>query len=740
MRRTISKALAVGFLFTLTAWAEDDEPGRGVARLSLIYGDVSVRRGDSGDWVAASVNAPLVVEDHVLTGSGSRAEVQFDYANFLRLAADADVRLAALEQRRYQVQVARGTVMMRVLRNSDAEVEIDTPNVSVRPTKKGAYRIEVHDDGQTEVTVRSGETEVYTPRGVEKLHSGRTMLVRGTQSEPEYQIVDARREDDWDRWNEDRDRRLERSRSYAYVSRDIYGADELDYYGRWVDVPPYGYVWSPYGVAAGWAPYRHGRWVWVDWYGWTWVSYDPWGWAPYHYGRWFHSAPYGWCWFPGPVHQRHYWRPALVAFFGFHAGPVHVGFGFGRIGWVPLAPYEPFHPWYGRGIYGGFRNRTYVDNSVRIVNNVNITNVYRNARVRNGVSGIDSDGFARGRAPRAFEGQEIRVQRANLVQGAVPVTPTRESLRISDREVRVIGPGGRVREPQFFMRRQPARVERVSFEDQRHGMDTVVRRAFAQPGRGEQGSVAAGAMPRGAERGQEVAVPRGSERAVRTGQDNEGWRRIEPRRETRTENQPGNWRGIGGRTVSEPARQETAIEPQREPASGANWRRFGGRTESEPARQSMPGRQETAIEPQREQPQSGGNWRRFGGQTGESARPEDAWRRSSPTRSGGDEPRVREIPRSEPRNDWQRMSGPSRIERNEAPRFDRPAPVQINPPIVRERNASPRMERSGGNFGGSRSGAEMRGGGASRGGEMRSGGGRSGGDGGGSRGRGGRNR
>ena len=60
-------------------------PGRGVARISVINGDVSVRRGDSGDSSPPPVNSPLVVQDRLLTGPVSRAEVQFDWANMVRL-------------------------------------------------------------------------------------------------------------------------------------------------------------------------------------------------------------------------------------------------------------------------------------------------------------------------------------------------------------------------------------------------------------------------------------------------------------------------------------------------------------------------------------------------------------------------------------------------------------------------------------------------------------------------------
>ncbi|MGH9627111.1 MAG: FecR domain-containing protein, partial [Bryobacteraceae bacterium] len=216
----------------LRAQDPDEEPERGVARMSVIGGDVSVRRGDSGDYVAAAINAPLVTGDRVLTGAESRAEVQFDHSNMARLSSDAEVRLAELEYRRYQVQVAQGTVTFRVLRDQESEVEISTPNVSVRPVKRGIYRITMHADGTSEITVRAGEAEVFTPRGSERLRSGKTMLARGTASDPEYQMVSEVREDQWDQWNEQRDRELERSRSYEYLSRDIYGAEDLDGHGR----------------------------------------------------------------------------------------------------------------------------------------------------------------------------------------------------------------------------------------------------------------------------------------------------------------------------------------------------------------------------------------------------------------------------------------------------------------------------------------------------------------------------
>ncbi len=324
-------------------------PEHGVARISLVNGDVSVRRGDSGDLSEAALNGPLVVNDHLATGQSGRAEIQFDWGNMIRLGPDTEVRLGELEDRRYLIQVATGTTTFRVLRDSGADVEISTPTVSVRPAEPGSYRVTVFPDGRTEITVRAGQAEVFSPRGTETLAVGRTMEARGTPSDPEFMVNAAIPQDDWDRWNVDRDRGMERSSSYRYVSPDVAGGEDLDSYGRWTTDPQYGNVWIP-NEDPGWAPYRDGRWVDEPYYGWTWVSDDPWGWAPYHYGNWYMSS-FGWAWYPGPLYGRHYWRPAMVGFFGWGAPGIGIGlgFGFGNVGWVPLAPFERFRPWYGRG-------------------------------------------------------------------------------------------------------------------------------------------------------------------------------------------------------------------------------------------------------------------------------------------------------------------------------------------------------------------------------------------------------
>jgi len=456
--RTLGWLLAAAFTAGTgaTLWAQDAEDQQhSVARISVIDGQASVRRGDSGEWVAGIINAPLLADDHISTGPNSRAEVEFDAANLLRLGGTAEIKINALETARLQVELSHGTITYRVLRPSSANAEVDTPNISIRLTRIGVYRISVGESGETELAVRAGDAEVFSPRGSQWVNAGQMMIARGVTSDPEFQMVALPAPDAWDAWSDSRDRALTQSRSVERVPQGVSGSEDLDNYGDWVNTPDYGYVWQPQ-VSPGWAPYQVGQWQWLDWYGWTWVSADPWGWAPYHYGRWFWRANLGWLWYPGVFGVPHYWCPALVGFFGFGGGGFGLGFGFGHVGWVPLAPYEVFHPWWGRGYYGSGR---YINRTVNITN-VNIRNTYRNAGVVNGVSGMSVHDFQNGHGT-IVRPTGAQLQSAGLIHGAVPLAAGSAATRFSSRPAAYIPRN--TGSTSFFHAQQAATAGRSSY-------------------------------------------------------------------------------------------------------------------------------------------------------------------------------------------------------------------------------------------------------------------------------------
>jgi len=396
-------------------------------------------------------------------------------------------------------------------------------------------------------------------------------------------------------------------------------------------------VWSP-RVAAGWAPYSYGQWSWMDYYGWSWVSYDPWGWAPFHYGRWFYNGPRGWCWYPGAMHTRQYWRPGLVAFFGYGNGSgLSVGVGFGHVGWVPLAPYETYRPWYGRGMYGGYRNTTVIDNSVHIVNNTNIANAYKNARIPNAVSGVDASQFGRRNAnlSRVSDGQ---MRTADLVQGRVPVAPNRDSLRVSNRE---INPGQAPRttaNERFVARRQPDRVDRVPFDQQQRAMEQVVRRTSDQAATVRRTDAGAAPAVANTPRSGQGTAPR-SAAAVDNGNSS-------PQNRVTTD----NWRRFGGPAPADnsggPVRtnERTGTSPNADPS-----------TRTAPAQGAAPNSQTNG-------------WRRFEGPSG-----------GSPPQQGS----VRDTPRPSARPNQPSPQTP------QAERSSGGGQIRISPPIVRQREAAP---------------------------------------------------
>ncbi|HEY4442630.1 MAG TPA: FecR family protein [Candidatus Elarobacter sp.] len=465
-------ALVLPFLPQLALAQSDDNAGAGVARISLIEGSLAVQRGDATTPTAAVVNAPVLGGDFLTTGDNTRAEVQISGGTLLRLGDNAQLRFTKLDNDTRAIQLAEGTVELRLLRGTDGGTDIDTPSVTVRPRTGGSYRVTVTHDGQTMVTVRAGDAAIVSPQGDQALTPGMTLFAQGPAASPSITTQEAVALDDFDRFNQDRDVRYEHAVAQDhYVNPDVVGGADLDTYGRWVPDQRYGEVWVPSNVASNWSPYSDGRWVWEDAYGWTWVGNEPWGWAPYHYGAWYHSPSYGWAWYPPPYRTYTPWRPALVAFFTI--GNVSVGIG-DSIGWVPLAPFEAYHPWWGSG-WGG--RTTIVNNTV--VNNTTIINNYHNAPY--GMVTVPGRRFTEGNFahPTIMRPNELR--NVQVARGALPVVPTTANLRYTEKAV----PQQLAMRTAFAQRTfagSPANVQRVPFEQTRTAISAATQAHFQGAG------------------------------------------------------------------------------------------------------------------------------------------------------------------------------------------------------------------------------------------------------------------
>ena len=579
---------------------ESAESQPGAARVSLIQGDVSVQRGDNGDWVAATVNTPVVSGDRVSTGQNSRAELQLDFADILRMSASATAKVADLERNKIQVQVGQGLVTYSVLKNSEAESEIDTPNVAIHPIGEGEYRILVNSDAETQVVVRRGSAEFSTPQGSTRVEKGGMITIAGTDS-PQYKTAPAPGRDDWDTWNDERDHRVTSAESWRHTDRYYTGSEDLDANGVWTEVPDYGRVWVP-RHDPDWAPYRDGRWVYEPYYGWTWISYEPWGWAPYHYGRWF-VYDGDWVWWPGPVavYPAYYpiWAPAYVSFFGFGGGGWGFGFGFGfgfgwgHVGWLPIGPGDWYHPWYGR--WGGRMNVVNMTNihNTTIINHAglgplagprgrqfsNINEVLTNPRVRSGLSSMLGSQFGRGAVPRHQDPiSESSLRQGSMLTGKMPVTPTRASYSPTDRAAnpstfRSAPPNSQ----RFFT--APRTTSAANTQGMRSGMNAAPHSNLAdrtQPltGFNKPGTSAAGPSSR------EMSTSRPSTPETSRTNARPNWHTFTPPSSATINGQAPNARSNSGSAFGGNSARSTFTPPtshQNQPAQGGNqggWQHF----------------------------------------------------------------------------------------------------------------------------------------------------------------------
>lgn len=469
------------------------------ARIDRVNGEVALNRGlDSStsntQWVNAEQNTPISVGDRIYTKENADASVSFTGRNFARLNADTSLDVLTMADDKTQLALRDGSAVFDIGALPSGDLfEVATPCGAVDLNEPGLYQIEVNDDGNATATALSGVAQVVGQGGTGRIEKGEVLDVpcngsapatlsrvepraAGTLVDRYYRYRYPRNYDgryvNYDSYLSDPSYYdpSRRFASYQYVSDYIPGVDDLDYYGDWQEVSNYGQCWRP-RVDNGWAPYQSGYWTTDYPYGLTWVSNEPWGYAPYHYGRWA-SVSNQWFWVPDRARTRPAYSPALVAFI-----PLQTE----TIGWVPLAPGDPYAPrYYDSNWTPRYTSRTRVVQD-RVINlnvpgAVTVVNVRDFNRVidRRTIERVDAQQLAHVRpvldpyAVRNFRDVALRTRGAErrfdlspqvtqridrpVVTSTTPVTPFRRDLA-----------------QRFHVRPVPEKVrgERLQFRDNR---------------------------------------------------------------------------------------------------------------------------------------------------------------------------------------------------------------------------------------------------------------------------------
>jgi hypothetical protein len=337
-----------------------------VGRIAHIEGNLLRYIEEDRDWVRTVRDAPFGLEDSLYVEDDSRAEFIMPNSTWIRAGEDTQLQLIALHPDATTLDVGLG--LARVYnKNPDGIVKVTTPFGAVVALGDTVVDVYVGDDSAEVIAIRGTVDFLHeaTGRKYEVREGFASIVADSASTEPGNGTVDAR----WDDWNVLRDnywaRRMDTtSRSAYYLPEPIREeAATLEEYGRWERVSyqgAYHDLWRPTRVEADWRPYTAGRWI-VYYGDHCWVPDEPFGYVTHHYGSWVYvDSARSWYWAP-PVVRAVSRTPSLFLSFSWYPGRVGWLYDDRTIGWVPLAPDEPYYGYrnWGRSTTVIVRDRDY---------------------------------------------------------------------------------------------------------------------------------------------------------------------------------------------------------------------------------------------------------------------------------------------------------------------------------------------------------------------------------------------
>jgi len=319
-----------------------------VGRLSYIEGELSRYDPDARDWSATVVEAPIGVDDLMRTEADSRAEFIFPNNTWARIDSQARIQLVALDTRLTHADVSIGTARF-YNKSTHSEIKATTPFGLVMAPPGAVFDLRVGEDGVDIIAIRKHVNFIHnkSQEGLEVRSGAPALFADMLHVSAEAGDIDA----DWVAWNHDMDalwadRMRTEGDSTTYLPEELQSeAYALDRHGVWERVyydGAYYRFWRPVQISVGWTPFSWG--AWIVWHGdHVWVPHEPFGYVTHHYGNWIFTAGF-WYWAPPVTRVTILAHHSLLRIgFGWYPGRVawlHFG---AHVGWIPLAPFEPYY-------------------------------------------------------------------------------------------------------------------------------------------------------------------------------------------------------------------------------------------------------------------------------------------------------------------------------------------------------------------------------------------------------------
>jgi hypothetical protein len=319
-----------------------------VGRVSHIEGELMRYDASCDHWTPTPRESPFGADDRLQSGVESKAEFIFPNNMWVRIDADTQIQLVTVDPTLSALDLPVGNARF-INRSTHGKIKSTTPFGHVTAKSGAVFDLYVRENGVEVVAVKGSvyfrHPKVTGPMEVRSDSSALFADISGVTTTP------GDMKHAWNNWNAGMNakwaaRTRAKGVSASYLPQALHcEAHSLDRHGTWENVYYENadrHFWRPVHVPPGWAPFTAG--AWMVWRGdHVWIPQESFGYVTHHYGNWIFTAG---CWYWAPPVTRvtiRAHRSLLRIDFGWYPGRVAWIHSGAHLGWIPLAPNEPYY-------------------------------------------------------------------------------------------------------------------------------------------------------------------------------------------------------------------------------------------------------------------------------------------------------------------------------------------------------------------------------------------------------------
>jgi hypothetical protein len=351
VRTMLGISLIAVFMATPPAFALQaaQDEGTVVGHLTHVDGTLLRYVTDDEDWVHVVKDSPVGMDDLLFCEEDSKAEIIIPNNTWIRTGGNTKLHIIQLKNDTTELDMDSGLARF-YNKSTSATIKVATPFGSVLASPLTVFDAHLKADSVQIQSLEGTATFSF-------LHDNSSHEVKagGASLLADYENITAgadATDEAWNAWNREMDntwegRLQDEGEAHQYLPDTIrHESYALHENGIWETVYYEGRncsLWRPLYVPSYWSPYTVGRWT--SWYGdQCWIPYEPFGYVTHHYGNWVYiDRCRRWYWAPPDCHRRNKDVYFLVIPFAWYPGRVSWIHRDDYVGWIPLAPFEPYY-------------------------------------------------------------------------------------------------------------------------------------------------------------------------------------------------------------------------------------------------------------------------------------------------------------------------------------------------------------------------------------------------------------